>query len=310
MAGYEGFQALGDAIVGGPGQRAEQQYPVRLKQNFDAFQSLEEARIKRAQAMAREALPSAVRSSGIQHPDLATAILGMASGQPNLGTYTSGLQDLGDIELQRQQVEAAKSGNVDQVNLLNAVAADKLMERTKITGGVAYDPYAAPDATVMLPTPVGAADIDYKSNLGDAAMMRAGAAAAEDVEHARVYSAQAAQGGFRPTAPKITTEAQTQAKIDYILAEGTRLAKDRGNEWADAWVNKELAKAGLDLQPVTDATELGNAIRVPATKAWSEAEVQKAINDARRAIASGRITKEAARKRLLDAGLANAAKVL
>lgn len=97
--GYEGWAALGDMVAGGPRHRAEANYPQRLKQNFDAFDALEQARIRRAQAMAREALPAAIQSSGIQHPDLAAAVLGAAPGQPNLSTYTGGLQDLGDIEL-------------------------------------------------------------------------------------------------------------------------------------------------------------------------------------------------------------------
>lgn len=134
--GYEGFAALGDLLSGGVKQRAEASFYKGVRESSDAWRSLDMAREARSKAMAREALPDAIRTAGIQHPDLAAAILGMADGQPNLGTFTSGLQDLGDLELDRQQLEAMKAGNIRLANELGAVKKDRNYEPVRIEDGV------------------------------------------------------------------------------------------------------------------------------------------------------------------------------
>jgi hypothetical protein len=311
MAGYDGFAALGDAIAGGPRRRAEDAYPARLKQNFDAFDALNQARISRAQANARERMtPDMVARALAGDPaavgELGATTMSMASGQPNLSTFTGGLKDLGDIELQRQQVAAADAGDTARLNRLTAVAGDKLIEQTKISDGIAFDPLGTPDQALVV-TPLGEATIAQKGALGDAATTRAGAASTQAQARASLYNTQAAAGGWKPGSGKAPpTAAEQEAKLAFLMAEAGRHAEKRGNDWADAWLRNEMAKAGFEVEPAQDvATPSG--VRVPATRAWSQAEVQQAITDARRAISTGRITKEEARKRLHDAGLTNAA---
>ena len=135
MNGYEGWAALGEALGGGNRQSQADAYYKGARESATTFDALAKARISRAQANARESLPQALRDAQIQHPDLAASILGMATGQPNLGTYTDGLKDLGDIELERQQLAALGEGNFAHANQLNAVKTDKAYEPVRELGG-------------------------------------------------------------------------------------------------------------------------------------------------------------------------------
>jgi hypothetical protein len=137
--GYEGFAALGDVLTGGVKRDAEASYYKGVREGATTAKLLDEARQERSRAMARDALPDAVRASGLAHPELAMAILGMAQGQPNLGTLTSGYQDLAELELQRQQVQAMDAGNIRRANELGAVRTDKNYEPVRELGG-AYIP--------------------------------------------------------------------------------------------------------------------------------------------------------------------------
>lgn len=148
--GYEGFAALGDLLTGGVGRRAESSYYKGVHEGASASRDLDLAREERARRMAREALPDAIRSAGLEHPELASAILGMATGQPNLGQLTDGYKDLGEMELQRQQVEAMKAGNTELANRLAAVRSDK-----------SYEPVRAVDGN-LIPSGVALGDPGFK----------------------------------------------------------------------------------------------------------------------------------------------------
>lgn len=320
MPGYDGFAALGDAIAGGPRRRAETAYPVRLKQNFDAFDALNEARISRAQANARERLSADVvtRALGGDQAalgELGATTMGMASGQPNLSTFTGGLKDLGDIELQRQQVAAAESGDTSRLNRLTAVAGDKMIEQTKISDGIAFDPLGTPDQELVV-TPLGQATITQKGALGDAALERAGAAAQQSRSHAALYDTQAAAGGWKPSSGKApATAAEQEAKIDWILAEGTRKAKamakesgaEAANQYAEAWINEQMSKAGLLVDPARGPqfqNVVGSSSTVPSGLGdvpTSTAVSEPLLQQAQEAISRG-ADPEAVRARLRKMG--------
>lgn len=70
-----GWADLGDIVSGGVGNAAQDEYAPQLKRNYDAFAALEEAKIKRSQAMARESLPQAIQNLGYRNgADMATIL--------------------------------------------------------------------------------------------------------------------------------------------------------------------------------------------------------------------------------------------
>jgi hypothetical protein len=147
--GFGGWQTIGANLFGGHARR-EAAYDEGASERVSSFRGLEEARAARARAMAREALPRLVQEAGVPHPELAAAILQMASGQPNLGTVTGGLVDMSNMELARQQEEALSNGDVKLANQLRAVRADK-----------DYEPVRAVDGN-LIPSATTLGDPDFK----------------------------------------------------------------------------------------------------------------------------------------------------
>ncbi len=258
-----GYAELG-ALLGGGSDNGAKAYADQQRRNALAADAMFQARQERAKAMWRESQADAVAG---MFPDQKQAafvnfVLGSAD-TPNvrsLGEYS----DPAARALYAERKAAFDAGDMKRMNAVTAVLGDKQYEPLELGAGgkAVFDPVLG-DTTL---TPLGEADVDSQNALtqqrvvtGEAATIRANAAAGREAAHADVY---------RRTDP-----------------------------------NRPRSTGGHGKHPT-----LGEA--APATRAWSAAEVQQAISDARKAIASGRITREAAQKRLLDAGLGHAAGAL
>lgn len=176
---FAGGAALGDMLFG----RADTKtYPDQLKRNYEAQDAFAKARIERAKMLARDGLAAAIAKDPdlSKRGDLATSILGMAEGQPNLSTYTGGVGDLNDMALREERQKAMDAGNIVQANKLNAVITDK-----------GYEPLISEDGNLrpsgvglgdeafeVMPLPQTLAAIEQKEKLGEAAMIRANKPAA------------------------------------------------------------------------------------------------------------------------------------
>lgn len=264
-----GWAALGEVVAGG-GNDGSEAYLDQYRKNSDAASAMWQARRRRAQAINQEGItPDAFIAAGVapEQAGLAASVVG-ASSTPNV--RNAGLSELADLELDRERAEAARAGDTDRLNRLTAVKADKLMERTRITQGQAFDPYAAPSQEVAL-TPLGEAEVAADLALAD-----------QRQSHASVYDAQAAQGGFRPSSPKAPKPAgETQAKVDWIIAQANKkLADGETPPFVDAWVKNEMVKAGVSLGPDFSNVQ-GSSSTVPL------GESDGVLQQARAAIAAG-----------------------
>lgn len=206
---YSGFAALGDLVAGGPARRSEGEFFKGVKESATAWDALDQAREARARRMARDSLPNLTREAGVPHPELAAALLQMARGQPNLGSVTGGLQDLGEIELERQQVEAMRAGNIRLANQLNAVRADKN-----------YEPVRSVDGN-LIPSGVTLGDPDFAIKPLPQTEARVDLLGAQKTKALRPPAARAPLGGG--AAPKV--EDQELANARAALQAGVPRAK-------------------------------------------------------------------------------------
>lgn len=199
--GYEGFAKLGDLLLGGPEQRAQADVPKYYEQasranraGHDALKALEQARIATAQRIARENLPAAIAAtpSLAGNGDLAAAILGMATGQPNLGTFTNGLGDLSEMEMDRQIQEKLDAGDMAGAQRISAVKTDKVLPTLGAGGKVVFAPVTGGvDLTALGDAAVGA-----ENALGTQRLADAGAdSALADLRHRTDPNRKTASGG-------------------------------------------------------------------------------------------------------------------
>ena len=188
-------EVLGDFVTGGPGRRADEAYPKRLKQNFDAFKAYEDARISRAQANAREGMTAdlvqrALAGDEAALGELGAVSMGMATGQPNFGTFTRGAKDVAEMELDRQIEEALNNGDAAKASRLSAVKNDKVLPELGAGGKVVFTPV---DGSATM-TALGDADVAATRALEQQRQAGAGASAAT----AALRNVQAAAGGWNP----------------------------------------------------------------------------------------------------------------
>lgn len=220
---YQAGAKLGDMLLGNSGQAA---YTEQLGKEYQAQERMAKARQERSKMIAREALPAAIKADPVlgQRADLASAILGMAEGQPNLGTYTGGLGDLGDLALDTQREEAAKAGDYRRLNVLTAIKADKNYEPVVSEDGNLRPSGVAlgDEAFRVQPLPQTQATIAQKGKQGDAALIRAN----------KPPASRARGGGSKPSTA--SSEAQVLADARSAIASGASVAsvkqrlKDRG----------------------------------------------------------------------------------
>lgn len=154
---YQGARDLGAALFGNGGRtQAAYQDGLRGAAQTDAL--LMDAKMKRQKAMAMSELADKIAATGQFPPEVASMIsTAMLSGNDptKISGYRGDMQKQGIID---QSVGAAQSGDIDLLNNLATVLEGKPRERTQITQGMGFDPYAAPDQ-VMQVTPVAQADI-------------------------------------------------------------------------------------------------------------------------------------------------------
>lgn len=162
--GYGGFRDLGAALFGNGGRtQAAYQDGMRGAAQTDAM--LMDAKMKRQKAMAMSELADKIAATGQFPPEVASMIsTAMLSGNDptKISGYRGDVQKQGIID---ESLGAARGGNIDLLNNLATVLEGKPRERTQITQGMAFDPYAAPNQQ-MQTTPVGGADIAATLALG------------------------------------------------------------------------------------------------------------------------------------------------
>ena len=161
--GYGGFRDLGAALFGNGG-RTEAAYQDGRRGAAQTDLLLSQAKIKRDEAMKRSQMQDSLVASGVppeQASVLATA-LGAGYNPEQISGYRGDVQKQGIID---ESLGAARGGDIDLLNNLATVLEGKPRERTQITQGMAFDPYANPNQQ-MQTTPVGSADIAATLALG------------------------------------------------------------------------------------------------------------------------------------------------
>lgn len=161
---YQGFAVLADALFGGK-ERKRVAYQEGLRGAAQTDALLADASAKRQKAMAMSNVPGAISGTGQFTPEVSSLISNvLLSGldPTKISGYSGDMQKQGLIG---EGAVAARGGDIDLLNNLATLLEGKPRERTKITQGMAFDPFAAPDQS-MQTTPVGAADIAAALALG------------------------------------------------------------------------------------------------------------------------------------------------
>lgn len=161
--GYGGFRALGEALFGG-GARRQAAYDEGRRGAAQTDALLSQARIKRDEAMKRSQLADTLVATGMpqQQATMISTALGAGFDPEQISGYMGDTQRQGLIG---EGATAARGGDIDLLNNLMTVLEGKPRERTRITQGMALDPYG-PSSQGMQTTPVGAADIAAALALG------------------------------------------------------------------------------------------------------------------------------------------------
>ena len=329
---YQGGQALGEAIFGGRRNGVESDVfldRVRLnhsvkKSEFDAARAMEEAGLSRVLRIAHESIKAADIEAAQSGDKAAQARLGEAvlrsSRNPNLRNITGGFADFDAAGYRRAAVERATLGDMAGANAQLVGLATGPLKVNAIDGGYQLNPYEVGGAAVATP-----------GELANVALRQArvgteGARQGELGARAELSRVKAAAGGFAPSRTggrgKELSPAEAATKQQWILAQANKkIADGEPAEFVEAWIANEMVKAGMEPEPAVDVApptsmrwiEGGEETVVPlgqvaAAKAPArEAEAAQALKDARAAIATGRITTEEARKRLVAAGFKNVA---
>ena len=152
-----GWGDLGLMLTGGVQRSAENEYAPQLKRNYDAFAALEEAKIKRSQAMARDSLPAAMERLGYS-ADHATIM--QANASPSM-TQLGLLQN--PNYLKAQQAALALSGltggkqDLGNMAVAQSIASGDPLKSNVIDDGYQLNPYD--EGGAITPTGKVVADI-------------------------------------------------------------------------------------------------------------------------------------------------------
>lgn len=191
---------LGELLFGGrnPDQSA---YYKQLALAGGASNAMANARKNRALALITEGKLQAIPQLGHAATDLGFTpdqaagyqTLGQAGGG-NASQLTTALGDILEMDQRRAAQHAALSGDLNAANANLMGVAKGPVTLTRIAGGEAYNPIAAPGTAPTVTTPLGEADIGLRhaqaganTALGD---MR--------TAHANLYDTQTASGGYNP----------------------------------------------------------------------------------------------------------------
>jgi hypothetical protein len=289
--GYEGYAALGDVIAGGASRRSELDLPKYQREAADSFSALEKARMQRARALAQENAPAAHRAWALKSgmsPEAAE--LGAVYSQlgENFNSHMGGSQKIGDMEMDRQMLEALKRGDHVAARNLSAVKTDSVLPELGAGGKIVFSPV---DGEVEL-TPLGSASADSMD------AMTANRLAATETARARTEKLLMPQ---TPRRSKIQERAAT-ADEDMALIEREIGRKLSGVERADYLQGKAI-KLGKDGSGLGDTlvTEVADSTVSKVGRSAAEIEGLRMRAHAKRAIADGKPV-EAVRKRLVELG--------
>lgn len=152
-----GWGDLGTMLTGGVGLAAENEYVPQLKRNYDAYAALEEAKIKRSQAMARDSLPAAMERLGYSADH---AIVMQANASPSL-TQLGRLQNPNYIPAQQAALllSGLTGGQQDlgKMAIAQSVASGTPLKSNVIDEGYQLNPYD--EGGTITPTGKVVADI-------------------------------------------------------------------------------------------------------------------------------------------------------
>ena len=331
-SGDDAFEKrLGELIRNG---RADQQFRQDLLKTR-ALENYESALTGAGYDPAQAKLGAIIAQGGIG-TDYANTELGMGRQQ--------------ERGLRQSAVDAYGTGGAAAANQYRAGLGSGMLKATELEAGQLYNPTIAPEDQEVIVTPLGQSVIGANEARGAASLIRANRQPAQRPAAQEKFSQPGAQSlkmAFANAAGEINRNEFQQFQQwraenpdlrngEEALAKFLNSASSLGRVGSDGNWRPNRRTGGDDLpDDGIPEVESGSDIGTMATqdlyflnprtgkqekletgpspnadRQWTQPEVQQALNDARRAVATGRITREAAAKRLLDAGLRNAAKVL
>jgi hypothetical protein len=262
-----GWGVLGDMLGGGGRGIEDQAYQRQLGANHDNNYRMERAGRERALRIIDEgrqqALDGMEQTLGGIDPGLSPwgGVLRAGGGNaPQLTQAILGAQQYGN---RAGAVDAALGGDPTTANAYLTGVASGPLKRTDVRGGVAFDPYAAPEQA-MHQTPLGEADVALRGAQAE----QAAAGASRNEEQARLAGVRADAGGFAPRVPRSGGEAKRDPIADHV----TRTNIDRVNREADARLkrSRELAAMGGKDSLTGEVAESPSGI-----EAWRRSEIER-----------------------------------
>ena len=294
MGDYSGFATLGDIITGGSRREAEANYPKYLAEAAGYGKALDVAAQERAKRLARDVVGEKYRawaaSQGLSPEAADLGATYATGGNMNLNTQIAGSERLQDMGFDRLIDEALQAGDQKRAQQLSAVKTDKILPTLEAGGKAVFTPVT------------GGVEL---TNLGDAAIGAENALAEQRAAAGRLSNVKANAGGFAPRAPhsggggsRGRSASEAKAIIGALQKQMNRpLTPDEiATIYSGGDFNFQDAPGGS----LGDAAP-GNALPAGVSQEHYD-EVGQALKDARAAVATGRITKEEARQRLIKAG--------
>lgn len=287
---YQGGAALGDILFGGRDRGNSDVFLKRLRENYTTQKAMEEASTSQIQRIARESQTAETVAKATGLPlGQAAMIANALRSQQSMNLNTAGVTPLQMQEhgLRSTAVEAL-TPDLGAGNAALAAIDGKPLKRNDIDSGYQLDPYAVGGTA----TPTG---LQLEREGTERAKQ------GELGERANLSRVKAAGGGFAPSRAgggggggKGRSPSAAKAIIGTLEKEmGRKLTADE----------VDTIYAGGDFK--FDEPALGEV--ATKTDPARQAEVMQALKDARAAVATGKITKEEARKRLIAAGYKNIA---
>jgi len=284
MAGFDGIAKFTAALAGRDRirQAAEDNAYKGLKQRAEGEIAADEFR-------SRIGLADSLIAAGVDSNDANTLSSVYRAGAGNFQQGTAGLQNLFDLATGRtvQQIAQEENPDLRKVNILLAGRTSGGGPLTPQEGAV------VPLGDAMVQSEL--AQAEQRNALGNAALMRAGAAAGASNASAAASQARAdLYGRTNPNLRSVRSGSTLQSGPEMPLGDALGTVADLGPEDETFVVTEDTGPQGVPLQNVEKFTQ-------------TRTNALQALDDARRAIATGKISKEAAKKRLIDAGFKNVA---
>jgi hypothetical protein len=136
-----GWGDLGTMLSGGVQSSAENEYLPQLKKNYDTFKALEEAKIERSIAMARDSLPATFARLGYTNGEENIVLANRAPSMTQLGN----LQNPNYVNLQNTALQLSgltgKPQDLGNMAVAQALATNKILKTNSIDDGYQLNPY-------------------------------------------------------------------------------------------------------------------------------------------------------------------------